>query len=147
MVGFWWGMFRIASEAVGVLLLGDAGEWREKLVSVPLGVAAFFVGGVLYTLFLPASVRSGSAPAGWARTRTGALAGFVTALPLAIAGLIHFGGRDGGPVIALLLPSIFALVGAACGCAASLEARFGSRYGGWAGAGGAGPAPRPVEPR
>jgi len=157
-VGFWWGLFGIVTEATGVLLRGGAGEWRERLISVPLWMLAFGVGGVLYTLFLPASVRSRPGPAAGARARTGALAGAVTGgLPAVVAALVFVPGEFAagdlgveaafvGVIMVAIAALIGALIGAACGFAASFEARYGASSEGRAGMGGIGGSPRVVEP-
>jgi len=113
-VGFWWGLFGIATEAVSVLVFGYDAEGWKKVIAVPLWMAAFGIGGALYSLFLPASARRHSGPAAWVRARTGALAGAVTALPVVAAGVI----RSGESIIAVLVPiaaamgAVFALIAA-----------------------------------
>ncbi|HEU4455901.1 MAG TPA: hypothetical protein VFR81_22740, partial [Longimicrobium sp.] len=83
-VGLWVGLFGIAAEAVG-MLFGTPPDWRMKLTMLPLWTGAAFVGGTLYSLFLPDSARRDPGPAARARVRTGALAGAVTGALGAVA--------------------------------------------------------------
>jgi hypothetical protein len=148
-VGFWLGVFGLVSQAVGAVLFGGAAEWRDKLIAVPVWIVAFVVGGVLYSLFLPASVRARPDPAAGARARTGALAGAVTVgLPAAGAALLMFGAGEFVAQVAfvgVILVAIGALIGAACGFVASLEARYGGPAGGRARTGGIDGSPRLVD--
>jgi hypothetical protein len=140
-VGLWIGLFVLAGEGVGALLFGDAADWWGKLIAVPVWIVAFAVGGVLYSLFLPASVRARPGPATGARMRTGALAGAMTG-GLAATPVMLVTPASGqlalGALVVLILLAITTLIGAACGYAASLEARPG----GGAGTGGLGASPR-----
>jgi hypothetical protein len=132
-VGFWWGVFAIAIEAVG-LLFGDTPDWRGRAIALPVLIVFFAVGGVLYSLLLPSPVRRRPGPATWARTRTGALAGAVTVLPVAVP----VGVLAGAPITAILVLAA-AVIGATVALVAALSRPRPEARGA---AGGIGESPR-----
>jgi hypothetical protein len=119
-VGFWIGLFGLAAELVGVLF-GDAARWGEKLISVPLWVAAF-VGGAVYSFLLPASVRGRPGRAIGARMGTGALAGAIVALPLGLAGAIRSGESIGFAFVGIMVLVAAVLGAVVAGIAALFRA-------------------------
>jgi hypothetical protein len=128
-VGFWGGVYDIVDEFPG-LAAGHAPNWWRTVIAFPLWIVAGAVGGVLYSLLLPDSVRAQPGPATWARTRTGALAGAATG---ALAGVAlaspvfgDFFARVTFDGLVLRTIAIGALIGAGGGYFESLEIRDGA---------------------
>lgn len=75
--GLFLGLLGIASELTGLVIFGDALDWPSALRTAAAWVVAFAIGGVLYSLVLPAFAR-GREPTAWARGGAGMAAGATT---------------------------------------------------------------------
>lgn len=122
--GFLSGLFTIICLVMGSWLSGRVPDWTLP-VGLPVWVVVFFLGGVLYSVLLPARVRGRPGPATVTRMNTGTVAGTLTAclvaLPVVVVGLVS--EFRSAFVIALGLVAVGAIVGAASGFIASRAPR------------------------
>ena len=114
------GLLHLASVPVGLWLFGNEPRWTVSLMTAGVWVLAFAVGGVLYSMVLPAFAGRRVPASAGARLGAGMAAGAATLLLLLAAFFLSAGAfRDGAEAWLLLATGLGALVGGWAGLLAT----------------------------